>query len=261
MYFKTDKGFDQVKRLLPGCHIEQRRGTHAQARDYASKDDTRVSGPWSYGVEPTAGKRTDISSACELLRSTKRLRSVADEYPDTFVKFGSGLMRYLRVVMAPRSFKTEGWYIYGPTGTGKSRLCSERWPGAYWLPQGKWFDGYDGEETVIIDEFYGWLQPSYILRLIDRYPLLVECKGGMLQFVAKRVVFTSNVAPWDLWPSLTFDRAPFKRRLEFILRKDSLGTDPIVETWSTASVSAFRSSQLVRSSDQITSLLSRISSE
>ena len=50
--------------------------------------------------------------------------------------------------------------VYGSTGTGKSRYCYENYPDAYWKSknsgQQQFWDGYNGEETIVIDEFYGW---------------------------------------------------------------------------------------------------------
>lgn len=44
-------------------------------------------------------------------------------------------------------------YHYGASGTGKSRGVRERFPDAYIKANDKWWDGYNNEETVIIDEF------------------------------------------------------------------------------------------------------------
>jgi len=64
----------------------------------------------------------------------------------------------------------------------------------------------------VLDDFYGWLPWDFLLRLLDRYPLLVETKGGQVQFVAKTVVITSN-KPYLEWYSESFDKAPLTRRL------------------------------------------------
>lgn len=37
-----------IKRMMPRAHLEQRRGTREQARDYARKEETRIEGPWEY---------------------------------------------------------------------------------------------------------------------------------------------------------------------------------------------------------------------
>lgn len=104
---------------------------------------------------------------------------------------------------------------------GKSRCAYECCPGAFWLmpsresASGTWWDGYEGQHTVIIDEFYSWLRYDYFLRLTDRYPLQVETKGGSVQFVSRRIVFTSNTQPAHWYPNIQ-DRAAFDRRISCV---------------------------------------------
>lgn len=84
----------------------------------------------------------------------------------------------------------------GPPGCGKSRgaaeLCGRE--STYYKPRGKWWDGYWRHDNVIIDDFYGWLRLDEMLRILDRYPHRVQVKGGYVQFLAKRIVITSNLA-------------------------------------------------------------------
>jgi len=97
-----------------------------------------------------------------------------------------------------RSWKTKVVVIWGSTGIGKSRWCQQTFPEAYWKPKGKWWNGYAGQETVVMDDFYGWLEIDCLLRVCDRYPLIIEKKGSVVQFLAKRIIFTSN-RPWSEW--------------------------------------------------------------
>lgn len=101
--------------------------------------------------------------------------------------------------------------LQGPTGTGKSKWCMDNYPDAYWKQRGNWWDNYSGEETVIIDEYYGWLPYDFLLRLCDRYPLLVEIKGGQVQFNSKRIIFTTNAVP-NTWYKNVYWPA-FERRV------------------------------------------------
>lgn len=75
-----------------------------------------------------------------------------------------------------------------------------------------WWDGYSGQHTVIIDEFYGQLRWSFVLQLLDRYPLRVETKGGCVPFVSRRIIITSNREP-SQWYKSSIDPAPLLRRL------------------------------------------------
>ena len=61
----------------------------------------------------------------------------------------------------------------GPSGTGKSRWVAATWPDAFWKsPESKWWDGYSGQETVVLDDFKDYAMPLVELqRLLDWYPL------------------------------------------------------------------------------------------
>jgi hypothetical protein len=96
--------------------------------------------------------------------------------------------------------------------------------------------------VVILDEFYGQLPFSYMLKLMDRYPLRVEVKGGVIHFRAKLLIITSN-KPWTEFYDLEHDWKPaFLRRLNEVYsfegtiadgqwRKMSHQGDPYNLTW------------------------------
>ena len=104
------------------------------------------------------------------------------------------------MTVGQRSWQTKTEVVWGPPGTGKSRYAWESGgPEAFWLskPNGQraFWDGYDGQKVVVIDEFYGWLPYGFLCRLLDRYPFRVETKGSSVPFLAERVIITSNVCP------------------------------------------------------------------
>ncbi len=70
--------------------------------------------------------------------------------------------------------------FWGKTGTGKSRRAwDEAGLDAYCKdPRTKFWDGYQDEENVVIDEFQGGIDISHLLRWLDRYPVRVEIKGA-----------------------------------------------------------------------------------
>ncbi len=111
---------------------------------------------------------------------------------------------YRRVSTPSRNFQTKLEVYYGPPGTGKSVRANQVDSTAYWLRKPSssgplWFDGYDGQQTVVIDEFYGWISIDMFCRMVDRYPLMVETKGGAANFTPRRIIITSNVAPNKWW--------------------------------------------------------------
>lgn len=45
-----------------------------------------------------------------------------------------------------------GIWIWGASGAGKSRLARDKFPNSYPKLCNKWWDGYKGQETVIMDD-------------------------------------------------------------------------------------------------------------
>jgi len=60
----------------------------------------------------------------------------------------------------------------------------------------KWFDGYDGQDHVLFDDFRAsWCTFSHLLNLLDKYPVNVEIKGGFRMFKPKIIWITSATHP------------------------------------------------------------------
>jgi len=182
---------------LEGAHFEVRRGTMEEARNYAMKQDTRVEGPWEWGApKPGQGSRTDLRQVKRALDEGQSLEYVADNFFGTWLRYNKGLEKYKMMKTVDRDHAMRIILIIGPSGSGKSRWARENFPDAYWKDGTKWWDGYKGQETIIWDEFYGHCcKFSDLLRILDRYPMQVENKGGYFKFTAKTIVFTSNQEP------------------------------------------------------------------
>lgn len=146
---------------------------------------------------------------------------IAEMEPDLWCKYHCAFNKYRLLVTPPRRLPTAPDIIVlcGSTGTGKSHWASEQFPEAYWKEKNVWWDGYTDQKSVIIDEFYGWLAFDLILRICDKYPLKVEIKGGMTQFLANTIVFTSNKDPREWWKQCYF--GAFERRVTKWILKTS----------------------------------------
>lgn len=214
-------------RFSARAHYEVARGTPVQNVAYCTKEDTRQPGtePFTYGEQPAgAGARTDLEDvAAEIVVKRRRLTDVAADFPVDFIKYHSGLTALSARLAQPRRWKTVVYWLYGSTGCGKSRAADRLAPGAYWKMGGnKWWDGYEGHEDVIIDDYRRDLCPFHeLLRLFDRYPMRVEYKGGVVDFAARRVFVTAPQAPDVLWEGRSEeDLGQLMRRIEHVVNAD-----------------------------------------
>lgn len=195
-----------TKHHLSGAHLEARRGSRDQARDYARKEETRTRGPWEFGNWSAggAGARNDLNDCCQAIKRGATLAQIAEDYPTQLVKYHRGLQVFADLVN-PTPGRTAGTRTYvtlylGPPGCGKTQaVCRDSDPGAYWKPNGKWWDGYGGQSHVVMDDFSGASLPySDFKRVVDRYPFRVEFKGGSRELTSTHFFLTSCSMP-DRW--------------------------------------------------------------
>lgn len=111
--FRNKCRLSAVRQWLPRAHWEVRRGSREQAKDYASKEESRVSGPWTRGefIPSAQGRRTDLSRAVEILR-TGGLAAVAREEPEVFIRHHRGLQALegaSRVIPSDDGFVPRPW--------------------------------------------------------------------------------------------------------------------------------------------------------
>lgn len=220
--FERAVNMSTVKSWLPRAHIERRKGTQSQAIDYCTKEDTRIDGPWEYGEPKRQGARSDLEAPCELIKEGVSMTQIAQEYPVEVVKFHRGFDRLNALLNPPH--KRDGIIIHvlwGPPGTGKSRRAHELYPDAYTYvdnTQG-WFDGYEGQSVVLMDEFSCETPLRLLLRMFDRYPHRMPIKGGYVSLCATTFVVTSNICP-DCWYG---GESALQRRLSEFGRIEEVG--------------------------------------
>lgn len=133
--------------------------------------------------------------------------------------------------------------LWGKAGTGKTRYCYAKSPDLYSVPDAelKWFDGYAGEEAILIDDYRGDAPISFILKLLDIYPLRLPVKGEFIPIRAKTIYITSNVCP-QLWHSCS--KEALLRRMHHIIEfNDTMTVDDIDAMIAAQNVDRFIGSQ------------------
>lgn len=205
--------FSAIKKLLPRAHIEMRKGTRDQARDYCKKEGKFTEhGDWNAGGQ---GRRTDLDSIRELAL-TDGMRAVTAIGNAQQIKVAEKFLTYNE---EGRDWKPEVEWIWGPTGTGKSKLAHEKLgEDTYRKSTGsKWWNGYDNHSNVIIDDFRdSWMPLTEMLSLLDRYEHRVECKGGERQFRPKKIIVTSAKRPEDCYKGCGEDIQQLIRRIDTV---------------------------------------------
>ena len=146
-------------------------------------------------------------------------KDIADEYFGSFVRYNKGFTLYRELSRANVAREVQVFVLWGRPGTGKTRIIFETYPNV-WIasdPTLQWFDGYEGQDTLLLDDYRGDAKSAFMLRLLDRYPLKVPVKGSFKAWLPTRIFITSNIAP----PFGHDDVAePFRRRVKHVIKLD-----------------------------------------
>lgn len=116
--------------------------------------------------------------------------------------------------------KDKNIWIHGPAGTGKSRMvwdmAKDTHSTVYVKNQNKWFDGYNGQKIVLIDDAGENMRAltSHLKNWGDRYPITAEVKGGTRRINTAdfHLVVTSNYTIEQIFNAT--DVEAIKRRFE-----------------------------------------------
>lgn len=198
VYFKDKVSLLRVRECFGPWHAEPTRSK--AARQYVWKDRTAIPNTrFEIGEEslnrndPTDWERVWKSAASGILQ---------DIPADIRVRSYQALRTIARDNLQATPMKRECFVYWGKTGTGKSKKA---WDQAGWKaypkdPNTKFWDGFQGQDHVVIDEFRGMISISHMLRWLDRYPVIVEIKGSAIALTATKIWITSNLNPRMWYP-------------------------------------------------------------
>jgi len=169
-----------------GCHLDARRGTRQQARDYCLKD----------GDVYEWGRFSALSNA-DLFKQP--IEVIKNENPEFFCRYHKGLM--LLQDKGERWRDVKVYILWGTeSGAGKTRTAMDH-DDVYKLdPPYNWWDGYQGERRIVIDDYKtGSIPRGQLLNICDGYRLRLETKGSHTWAAWHEVYITSNYNPetWD----------------------------------------------------------------
>lgn len=175
------------------------RGTAQQNRNYClgmveKKGFTQNPTFEEVGEIPEQGTRTDWTSALNHLHNGADIPTVVEHQPQLLPAIRA-LERYKQLSLRPLNRDVKVIAIIGDAGTGKSRWAYDNYPDLYSKPDGQWYDGYTGQKTLLLDDYYGEIPYSQFLKVLDRYPLQLPVKGAFTYAQYDTVIITSNKHP------------------------------------------------------------------
>lgn len=203
----------------PTTHIECARGNRSSCVEYCTKQDTRIEGPWCDEVlrekkMGSQGNRTDITALGQSIMSGSISKTqLAMDDPGAIIRYPRGISELysIRSTTAKSILRTnlQVEVIYGPAGSGKTRYAARELESTFILDGSNsdtlWFDGYEDEPTIVLDDFYGWIRHGTLLRLLDIYPFRCPVKGAHVYAKWTKVYITSN-----RHPSTWYDKFPWE---------------------------------------------------
>nr|WPR18796.1 MAG: hypothetical protein [Chemarfal virus 250] len=192
--FESMRHFKPVCKLLPGCHVEIARSALA-AVAYCKKGGDYV----ERGVPPLPPKEAGQKGIAERWELAKQGRF--EELPPEQIKTYEYIKRKFTEV------HDIGWldneWIHGPSGCGKSSSVRERYSKFYWKDCSKWWDGYDHEEVVVIEDWDPKCS-EYLSRYLkiwaDHYAFKAEVKGGSMMIRPHKIIITSQYSLEECFP-------------------------------------------------------------
>lgn len=167
-------------------HLEPRRGTRSQASEYCKKDGDFV----ELGV-------LECLTSSDILKLD--INRIKEEWPLMYCQYHRGIEK-LNQRQGEKWRRVDVTVLWGATGTGKTREVMEKEDVFKIDPPYNWWDGYSGENILLIDDYSNRAIPrGMLLNLLDGYRLRLETKGGHTYALWSQVYITCNLDPvnWD----------------------------------------------------------------
>ncbi len=255
LYFKNPLTILECKALFPmdttrtdSVHIEVAVKSAQIQQGYCSKNDSRLPFPifrsFEKGMVPSPGQRTDLDLIMKLIRDTPNIQELNlwELFPPLMMQYGRRILHYQSLLVKHLPVHKVCTVLWGETGTGKSHQCTNSAllmeDNPYYLPTGQsgvipWADGYLAQRAVIIEDYAGGIPLRLLLRMLDKYPLLMAVKGSFVKWVPTHIWISSNLHPRDWYTDELWIGGPLQRRLtsygSTITKLTEVYSPPLVE--------------------------------
>ena len=226
--------FSTVKNRFPTAHIDYPNGTNQQNVDYVFKQgkwlddkksdtnlpDTHIE--WGELPIERQGRRSDLDDLYDMIysgMSTSEILEVDSQFVLQIDKIERARSLYLHNKFKTTRRDLSVTYIYGPTGTGKTRSVMDYYGydnvyrvTDYHHP----FDTYDCEDVIVFEEFRSSVSLGNMLNYLDIYPVKLPARYAPKQACYTKVYIISNQSLEEQYPEL---QRQYKRDYDAFLRR------------------------------------------
>lgn len=237
IYYKNPRVWP--KKRYNTAHIEISKSIQASIK-YCKKEETRIRGPYEFGEMPEQGRRKDLEEVARSVMSGEKMENIAKENPEHYVRYHKGLQALRTITIKHRTRKPETIWLWGKAGVGKTKYVIDKHgaDNVYIKDGTMWWDGYNNEEAILVDDFDGKWPFRDFLRFLDRYAYQGQYKGGYTKINSPYIYITCEFEPDEIFTSLNAEKdntntiEQVERRLDRIIEitgKDMVRKIPIRE--------------------------------
>lgn len=221
VYFNKRKTFAACKKMIPNAHFEPAKGSPESNENYCSKEGEFFEAgelPDILGGSSGGKKKAERFRAMINLAQSDQFDDIVEIDPVSYVQHYHSFKRIKQD--HPKKIKNLddvcGEWIYGEPGAGKSFLARKENEDLYDKPANKWWDGYQNETAVLIDDFdkVHAVLGHHLKRWADRYSFPAEMKGTTVQIRPLKIIVTSNYSIEEIFGYEDVLCAAIKRRFK-----------------------------------------------
>lgn len=109
---------------------------------------------------------------------------------------------YNQSLPATQTDDVRGIWVVGKSGVGKTHFVQTGEPSLYKKAQNKWWDNYNGEAAVLLDDFdHMGTGLSHLIKIwADKWAATGEVKGSQVNLRHTKFYITSQYTIEELWP-------------------------------------------------------------
>jgi len=248
--FKRSQRMSGAKRILglKSVHVTPANGTEDENYAYCTKADSRKdpdAEPFEFGTRKKTkgeeksksgqGARNDLSEFKEWIKNYPNEKipeiELLENFPGIFARYKQFIKDACRIykkrLVTDDDLVKEACmlhFITGETGTGKTTWVLKNIKDIYEKDgNSNWWDGYEGEENVLINEWYtkDYMNVQQLIKHSDIINKKIQVKGGYTRLTCKNIYITTNHDPETILAEVGDDHVgAFLRRSKWYIMKN-----------------------------------------